>query len=194
MPAPRLPSPLLAASALLVIAALGGTLAFRQVTALAGGPSPLPFQSPFSAAPDVARLKNATFEIEGQLITLSDGVSETAVAPGSASRVVTRYVGHEATGDLNGDGFADVALVLTQTRGGSGAFYYAAAALGSPNGYLGTTAVLLGDRIAPRSTRVQDRAIVVEYADRASGVPFTAPPSVDVSKTLRLVGATLIER
>ena len=136
-----------AAAALLLAAALAGILLFRQLGVQAGGPPPLPAPAP---ALDVTRLKNASFHVEGQLITLADGVSEAPAAPGSAARVVTRYFGNEAAGDLNGDGLADAALVLTQTRGGSGTFYYAVAALATPDGYLGTTAVLLGDRIAPR--------------------------------------------
>ena len=58
-------------------------------------------------------------------------------APGSASRIVTRYFGSEVRGDLNGDGREDVAFLLTQQSGGSGTFFYAVAALDLPSGRVG---------------------------------------------------------
>ena len=142
---------------------------------------------------NVGQLRNATYIVEGRPVTLVDGVAETAAAPGSAARIVTRYFGNEATGDLDGDGSADAAVLLTQTRGASGTFFYVAGALARSGGYSGTNAVLLGDRVAPQSVRVSDGTVVVAYADRAAGEAMTARASVGVSKTVRLVGGTLRE-
>jgi hypothetical protein len=138
--------------------------------------------------------KDTTYEIEGQTVTLVNGASEAAVAPGSASKVVTRYFGNEATGDLNGDGTPDIAFLLTQSRGGSGTFYYVVVALKTVNGYAGTNAVLLGDRIAPQSTLINGSDLIVNFADRKSGEPMTASPSVGVSKTLKVVSGKLVVR
>jgi hypothetical protein len=137
--------------------------------------------------------RNATYEVEGRAVTLVNGLSEVEAAPGSASKVSTRYFGNEATGDLNGDGVPDVGFVLTQSTGGSGTFYYAAAALKTPAGYLGTNAVLLGDRIAPQTTEIRAGTLIVNYADRKPGEPMTSPPSVGVSKYLKIVGGRLVE-
>jgi hypothetical protein len=131
--------------------------------------------------------------IEGRAVTLVGGLSDVPAAPGSASRVVTRYFGNEATGDFNGDGQPDVGFVLTQSPGGSGTFYYAAVALRTPAGYVGTNAVLLGDRIAPQTTEARDGTLIVNYADRRPGEPMTARPSVGVSKYLKVVGGRLVE-
>src|SRR5882672_11178341 len=68
--------------------------------------------------------RDATYIIDGTHVTLKDGISEVAVAPGSASKLVTKYFGNEAVGDLNGDGIDDIAFLLTQEGGGSGTFYY----------------------------------------------------------------------
>ena len=137
--------------------------------------------------------KNATYIIEGKPVTLVNGRAESLVASNSASTVVTQYFGNEATGDLNGDGMPDIAFVLTQTGGGSGTFYYVVTALKTANGYQGTNGVLLGDRIAPQSTQINNGQIVVNYADRATGEPMATAPSVGVSKYLQFANGVLSE-
>ncbi|MFA5996447.1 MAG: Gmad2 immunoglobulin-like domain-containing protein [Candidatus Paceibacterota bacterium] len=143
------------------------------------------------AVPQVAGYKNATYVIEGQSVTLTDGYAETAVAPGSASKTVTRYFGNLATGDLNNDGMPDVAFLLTQDAGGSGTFYYSVVALKTSDGYQGTNAILLGDRIAPQTTEIREGQLIVNYADRRSDEPMTTQPSIGVSKYLKVEGTTL---
>lgn len=89
--------------------------------------------------------------------------------------------------DLNGDGREDVAFLLTQNQGGSGTFYYIVAALNTERGWVGSQALLLGDRIAPQTTEIGDNdLVVVNYADRAPGEPMTAQPSVGKSIWLKL--------
>jgi hypothetical protein len=127
--------------------------------------------------------QNATYIIEGQKVTLIDGLSEVAAAPGSASKITTKYFGNAVTHDLNGDGRPDTVFILTQNDGGSGTFYYVVAALNMPNGYIGSQGLFLGDRIVPQSTEMsQDpktpNVIVVNYANRAPGDSFAVAPSV----------------
>lgn len=138
--------------------------------------------------------RNATYLIEGKEVTLVDGVAEVEAAPGSASKITTRYFGNEATGDLNGDGHPDIAVILTQDGGGSGTFFYVAVALRSDTGYIGTNAVLLGDRVAPQPTAIRDGEVIANYADRAPGEPMTAPPSVGTSKYLVVRDGQLVQR
>ncbi len=140
-----------------------------------------------------ADYKSATYSIEDSSVTLSEGYSETPAAPGSASMVTTKYFGDDASGDLNGDGVADAAFLLTQDGGGTGTFYYAAAALKTPTGWTGTNAIYLGDRIAPQTTSIQDGKITVNYADRKPGEAMTVAPSVGVSKYLKISGGRLVE-
>ncbi len=136
--------------------------------------------------------KNTTYLIERQPVTLVNGRAETPSAPASASKTVTQYFGNEASGDLNGDGIPDVGFILTQDTGGSGKFYYAVAALKTANGYQGTNAVLLGDRIAPQTTAITNGQLIVNYADHKSDEPMSALPSVGVSKYLKVEGAMLM--
>src|SRR3989338_11545365 len=68
--------------------------------------------------------KNAEYVIDGQRVKLTNGVAETEAAPGSASKITTRYFGNEVRSDMNGDGREDIAFLLTQETGGSGTFFY----------------------------------------------------------------------
>lgn len=135
--------------------------------------------------------KDAEYMIEGQRVKLSNGVAEVEAAPGSASKITTRYFGNEIQTDLDGDGREDVAFILTQEGGGSGTFFYAVAALNTDRGYVGSDAYLLGDRIAPQSTNMSTNpqhkyVVVFNYAERAAGEPMSARPSVGKSAYLKL--------
>lgn len=146
-----------------------------------------------TAAPDY---KNATYVINGQQVTLKDGISETEAAPGSASKIITKYFGNELKTDLDGDGREDVAFILTQETGGSGVFFYAVAALNTEHGSVGSDGYLLGDRIAPQKTTLstnpqQKQVVVFNYAERAPGEPMTVSPSVNKSAYLKLDPASM---
>lgn len=140
--------------------------------------------------------KNATYVIEGESVTLSDGTNERPVVSGSATQMVTRYFGNDLVTDLNGDGRNDVVFILTQETGGSGIFYYIVAALATDEGYVGSEGYLLGDRVAPQSISEStesrhQRVIVATYADRAEGEPMSTPPSVGISVYLKLDQSTM---
>ncbi len=143
-------------------------------------------------APHLLGYQDATYLIEGQSVTLVNGLSEIEAAPGSATKIITRFFGNEAFGDLNGDGLEDVAFLLTQNSGGTGTFFYVVVVLQTKTGYQGTNAILLGDRIAPQTTRIENGTIIVNFADRNPGESFDVAPSLGVSKYLQ-VKDTLLE-
>ncbi|MEE4263993.1 MAG: hypothetical protein V2I56_14985, partial [Desulfobacteraceae bacterium] len=93
----------------------------------------------------------AVYTIEKRDIHLISGRAEVPVAPGSAINITTTVFGEPVYGDLNGDGRDDAALFLVYDPGGSGTFYYVATAITRDGIFQGTNAVLLGDRIAPRT-------------------------------------------
>jgi hypothetical protein len=143
------------------------------------------------ASPVHADYKNIEYVIDGERVKLIDGVAETQVAPGSAARSITKYFGNELVTDLNGDGREDVAFILTQEEGGSGTFFYAVAAINTEGGYVGSDGYLLGDRIAPQNTVLSPnpkhvQVVVFNFAERATGEPMTAQPSVNKSAYLKL--------
>jgi len=51
-------------------------------------------------------------------------------------------------------------VLLLQDSGGSGSFSYIAAGLKTKQGYRGTNAILIGDRIASRKTTLSDVTVV----------------------------------
>jgi hypothetical protein len=140
--------------------------------------------------------RNAEYLLEGQRIRLADGLAESENAPGSASRIVTRYFANELRTDLNDDGREDVVFLITQQRGGSGTLFYAVAALNTKAGYVGSDGYLLGDRIAPETPMVSrtpghKNVITVAYRGRRPDEPMTAPPSVSKSVYLKLNAETV---
>lgn len=138
-------------------------------------------------------IENIAYTVDGTSVTLKNGKSEVEITPGSSSKTITRYFGNNAIGDLNGDGTEDVAFLLTQESGGSGTFYYVVVALMTENGYVGTDAVFLGDRIAPQSTEIKNGRIIVNYADRKIDESMTTKPTVGISKYLKVVDGKLVE-
>lgn len=133
--------------------------------------------------------RNPSYTINNQAIVFTNGVSEIEAAPGSASKITTKYFGNEIHHDLNNDGKEDIIFLVTQTTGGSGTFYYVVAAVTSPEGYIGSHGYLLGDRIAPQATEMskekgKENIVVVNYADRNSWESFATRPSV--GKTVML--------
>ncbi|OGZ69030.1 MAG: hypothetical protein A3D35_02755 [Candidatus Staskawiczbacteria bacterium RIFCSPHIGHO2_02_FULL_34_9] len=138
--------------------------------------------------------KNISYMIEGREVTLVNGYSEIEIAPNSASKIITKYFGNEAEGDISGDGVSDISFLITQESGGSGVFYYLVSAIKTDLGYKGTNAILLGDRIAPQTTNYNNGEITVNYADRKPGEPMTASPSVGVSRYFKVENGLLVEQ
>jgi len=148
---------------------------------------------PVSVVNNSATVQNASYLVDNETITLVNGLSQTVIATSSASQEVTRYFGNEVSGDLNNDGRPDSAFILTQNSGGSGIFYYLAVALATDQGYTGLNAILLGDRIAPQTTEIKNGQVIVNYADRNPGEPFSVAPSLGVSRYFQVVGNQLQE-
>jgi len=126
---------------------------------------------------------NIAYIIENESFALQNGFVEKEIAPGSASKLEVRVFGEPTFGDLNGDGVKDAALILTYNSGGSGTFYYVAAALRDKDilQYTGTNGFFLGDRIAPQNISIEEEKIMVNYADRAEGESMATQPSLGVT-------------
>ena len=137
--------------------------------------------------------KDATYKINGEFVTLNDGVSDgSLLIPGTASKIITKYFGSDVKHDFDGDGREDLAFILTQETGGSGTFYYVVMALNTSNGWVGSDSVLLGDRIAPQTMHMGNgNVVVVNYVVRNPGEPFTTRPSLGKSIWLLLDTKTM---
>ena len=135
---------------------------------------------------------NAVYQVEDQLVHLSRGLAEATAAPGSATRVRTAVSGEPTYGDLDGDGIDDAALFLRHDPGGSGTFHYLAAALRAGDGYRGTKAVFLGDRVTPQTIAIRNGVVVARYLDRRPSEPMAAVPTVGITKYLVLRGGEIV--
>ena len=130
----------------------------------------------------VADYKKATYMINAQPVYLGEG----GVA----------YFGNEIAADLDLDGDEDKAFLITQQPGGSGTFYFLVGAINFDGTYKGTNAMLIGDRIAPQTTEFKllpapyGARVIVNYADRAPGEPFTTKPSVGKSIYAKYLAST----
>jgi hypothetical protein len=137
---------------------------------------------------------NSVYVIDGKSVALEGGQAEEKAHAGSATIATTRIFDASTRGDLNGDGREDVVVLLVQDPGGSGTFYYVAAALRAEDGYQGTNAILIGDRISPQTVEVRDRTITVNYADRYPWEGFAVPPSVSRSRYFAVKNDELKEK
>jgi hypothetical protein len=134
----------------------------------------------------ILNYKNGTYNIDGQKITLKDGYFSSA-----ETKDVVRFFGNEISGDFNNDGVLDEVFLLTKDSQGSGVFYYVSAMVSSGKKFVGTNALLLGDRIAPQTTEFSDGKIIVNFADRLPEQSFTSPPSNGISKYFVIEGTEL---
>ena len=137
---------------------------------------------------------NATFNIEGDAVTLASGKNESAAAPGSAITEETTLMEKLAYGDLNGDGKNDTALLLARYGGGSGTFIYVAAYVSGTVTYKGSEATFLGDRIAPQSISINNSVITVVYLDRGPDDSFAEEPTIRTTKAFVYKNGSLEEK
>lgn len=119
---------------------------------------------------------DASYIVDGRSITLQAGMHTESAAPGSAALNSTRVWGQPTVADLDRDGNDDAVVILVNEPGGSGTFYYIAAAYNDGSHFTGSTALLLGDRIDVRSVTVVDGIVIVSYSDHGrtqtmAGVP-----------------------
>lgn len=138
---------------------------------------------------------DAIYIIEEDSVALVNGKAEKEISSGSASKIEVAVWGEPVKGDLTGDGINDAALIIAYSAGGSGTFYYIAAAMnGSDSGKtVGTNAILLGDRIAPQNTSISDGEIIVDYADRRKNQPMITQPSIGITRRFRVENSSLKE-
>ena len=138
---------------------------------------------------------NATYNIESKPFTLVNGKSEIQAAPGSATKITTRVLDEPVIGDLKGDKINDAALILIQNPGGSGTFSRVAAYVSTKEGmYISTNTISLGDRLKFEHITIKNGNIIVNYLDRKEKESMATEPSVAITRTFFIEGATLTEK
>lgn len=144
------------------------------------------------AAGIVADPLNTQYQIDDMELWLRDGYFEMPAAPGSAAMVTATVFDTPVYGNLGGGGDSDAALILVYQGGGSGTFYYIVAAVNGSDGYRGTNAIFLGDRVIPRAVSIKNRIVVVDFLDRAPRDPMSVAPTVDITRYAYLDGDRLV--
>jgi hypothetical protein len=132
---------------------------------------------------------NSTYIIDNKEIHLKDGTAEVEAAPGSATKEKTKIWETPASGDLNADQVNDYAVILMNEPGGSGTFYYVSALVGQT----ATNAVLLGDRIKPKSLEIKNGKIHVNYLDRKLEDAMSEEPTIEVTKIFTVKDGKLVD-
>ena len=138
-------------------------------------------------APEIADL---AITIDNQTFTITDGVAEISPPPGSATTNTLQLVGEPAMGDVDNDGNPDAALLIQHDPGGSGTFYYAVVAINDGISYRASNALLLGDRIEPRTVIFTDGRFVYNYAERQPGDAMSERRTMERNVTITVDNST----
>lgn len=126
-------------------------------------------------------------------VTLTDGSFEgEPFVEGGASRPTVQLTDVTAMGDLNGDGIEDGAVILTESSGGSGTFYYLAAVIDEAGEFSNVSTTLLGDRTRIESLRIEEETIVVELVTHGPDDALCCPTQEEI-RTYELIDGTLVD-
>ncbi len=141
--------------------------------------------------------RSLTYTIEDIPITLQNGVATSKMIAGvgesrKSFSITTQYIKTDAVGDLNGDGMTDKAVILLVAGEENKQLYYLAVARNTSEGYVGTNAIFLGDRIEYHKAEIRGGEIVVHVRDRDSGESIAARPSMGIARYFVLSGDTLM--
>lgn len=96
------------------------------------------------------------------------------------------------SGDLNGDGLKDIAVVLASNFGGSGHFYMLTVLLNKVDGLKQTNNLELGDRVVIQSLTISQGKISIEMLTQGPDDPMSSP-RLRVKLSCRLDGEALRE-
>ena len=123
---------------------------------------------------------------------LVNGVYEEAAALESASKIIVRLDDSGASGDIDGNGISDSAVILQAEGGGSGTFLYLAVVLNQTGGPVALEAVFLGDRILIEGLGISEGVIQVDIIDRKSGESMSVFPSVKKVLLFQLIDGVVV--
>jgi len=123
---------------------------------------------------------------------LENGEYREPTAPGSEEETVVVLTDFTATGDLNGDGISDAAVVLATNSGGSGVFIDLAAVVIEEGQTVNIAITPLGDRVQINSLTIEGGQIVVDMVVQGPDDPMCCPTQ-QVVEVYELQGYELVQ-
>ena len=157
---------------------------------LIGCSKPAVKESPVSPTDIAATAKEAAYPMDhlgaGPIQLVGGTYSDSAA--GLSVRLV-----NSATGDIDGDGKTDAAVILSSQTGGSGTFVDLYSVIDRETGAVARGPASLGDRVKVDSLRVEDRAIRLFLVTHGPNDPLCCPTQKSV-ETFVLHADTLMRR
>jgi hypothetical protein len=178
---------------LMLIVALSACGLPAASTSVPSGPAtsaatntPLP---PSVPALTLDTLRNATYRLPfyGQTVTLTDGNYRYESSPNLLDVILLDAY---ATGDLNGDGVPDAAVILGENGGGSGTFESVIVVYNENGTPVQGAAAQLGDRVRVNSIVIQNGEIVLDMFVHGPNDGLCCPSFPNV-QTYRMIGNNL---
>lgn len=154
-----------------------------------GSPTAAPLTTSVITPLTLDKLRNGTYyaPFYRRTVTLKDGAFSEGVSPNSYSVQMLDLV---ASGDLNGDGVNDAAIILAESGGGSGVFESIVAVLNSGGLPYPVGQAVLGDRFKINSVKIISGEISLDLLVQGPNEPMCCPTQPEV-QTYRLVEGTL---
>ncbi|MFA6446000.1 MAG: hypothetical protein WCW14_01990 [Candidatus Paceibacterota bacterium] len=131
-----------------------------------------------------SRVGDVTLRVGDNDIDFINGVANE-VYP---DKIDAQFFGEPIVGDINGDKVSDGVIWFSYTSESKETSYYVAGVILTPDGYVGTNAILLGNNLASQTLEVHDGIIIANYAIKRDG-----DSSVGISKYFKVENGTLVE-
>jgi len=162
-------------------------------TAPVEAPAATPSAVPAPPSLTLEQLQNGIYQsdlVQGGKVTLVNGRFEAPIA-GTALKATATLAEQIASGDLNGDGLFDAAVVLATNTGGTGVFKDLHAVLNQGGQAVDTAVMTLGDRVQIKALAIREGEIIVDMMTHGPKDGLCCP-TVEVVQTYRLQGNNLV--
>ncbi len=162
-------------------------------TATALPPTITPTPTPTAVPLALSVLKNAEYPSEyaaSKKAKLVDGAFEEKQAKTNA-KTTLKMLDVFATGDLNGDGVPDAAVIIAANTGGSGVFHDLYVVLNDRGVAKPVAAFPLGDRVQIKAASVQGSEVALDMIVHGAKDPLCCP-TVAAMRSYRLQGEQII--
>lgn len=160
--------------------------ALACATRHASSPPPAPYPEP----PTWDQASRATYyDLIDQAVSLRDGAAEI---PGPDRARITLARDFLVTGDLDGDGADEAAVLLVRSSAGSGSFVYLAALAARAEEAANVGTAFLGDRVQVRGARIGDGRVRVDVVQAGPDDALCCPSQL-TTRVFALSGGGLHE-